>query len=493
MSLSIGLDVAVSGLSVTADQTALVSRNVARAGDPHATRKSANVVTGPGGGVRIASITRVANQALFDRMLAASTSASGQKAIVAALDTLDQTINDPELDASPAAQIAKFASALQQYAQAPQNVALARAAVGAASDLADALNTATQTVQQVRGQADADIAGSVSRLNDLLSQFQTVNTRIKQGTAAGADVTDDLDQRDQILTSISEEIGVRTVTRADGDMAIYTDNGLTLFDAGPRAVSFSPTTLFQASTAGAAVVVDGVAITGNTGLIGPSSGRITALAQVRDSIAVTYQSQLDEIARGLVQVGSESDQSATPTLPDAPGFFTWGGAPTMPANGAVQVGLAGTIKVNPAVDPAQGGDPARLRDGGASNPGNPAYVYNATGATGYSDRLNQLLDKLDAQRAFDPTAQAGSSATLSDFASNSVAWLQAARKSASDAGDYKSALLERSSQALSNATGVNLDEEMTLLLDLERSYQASSKLISTIDNMFGALLSAAGR
>jgi len=34
---------------------------------------------------------------------------------------------------------------------------------------------------------------------------------------------------------------------------------------------------------------------------------------------------------------------------------------------------------------------------------------------------------------------------------------------------------------------------MTLLLELERSYQASSKLISTIDSMFGALLSAAGR
>ena len=34
---------------------------------------------------------------------------------------------------------------------------------------------------------------------------------------------------------------------------------------------------------------------------------------------------------------------------------------------------------------------------------------------------------------------------------------------------------------------------MTLLLELERSYQASSKLITTIDNMFGALLAAAGR
>jgi flagellar hook-associated protein 1 len=493
MSLSIGLDVAVSGLSATADQTAIVSRNVARAGDPHASRKSANVVTAPGGGVRIASVTRVSNQSLFDQMLAASTSSAGQKAIVDSLDTLDQTVNDPELDASPAAQIAKFASALQQYAQAPQDPGLGRTAVQAASDLAGALNSATQTVQQVRGQADSDIASSVSQLNDLLSQFGTVNNRIKQGTAAGADVTDDLDQRDQLLTSISEQIGIRTVTRANNDMAIYTDNGLTLFDARPRTVSFTATPLYQPSTQGASVYVDGVAITGDTGLTGPSSGRIVALAQVRDSIAATYQSQLDEIARGLVQVGSESDQSATPSLPDAPGLFTWDGAPAMPPGGSVQVGLAGTIKVNPTIDPAQGGDPARLRDGGAADPGNPAYVSNTTGATGYSDRLNQLLDRLDAQRLFDPAAQAGSSATLSDFASSSVAWLQATRKSASDEADYKSTLLDRSSQALSNATGVNLDEEMTLLLDLERSYQASSKLISTIDNMFGALLSAAGR
>ena len=68
-------------------------------------------------------------------------------------------------------------------------------------------------------------------------------------------------------------------------------------------------------------MVDGVAVTGNTGLTGSSSGRIAALTQVRDSIAVTYQSQLDEIARGLVQATAESDQSASPTLPDAPGDY----------------------------------------------------------------------------------------------------------------------------------------------------------------------------
>ena len=246
MSLSIGLDVATSGLATTAQQTTIVSRNVARAGDPTATRKTANVVTALGGGVRVASITRQSDQALFDKMLAASTDASAQKAIVDALSRLDATNGDPEQDASPAAQITKFASALQQYAQAPQDATLARSAVNAANDLATSLNSATKTVQAVRGQADADIAASVANLNDLLSQFETVNNRIKQGASAGFDVTDDLDRRDQILKGISEEIGVRTVTHANNDMAIYTDNGVTLFNTTPRAVTFNPTQMFLA-------------------------------------------------------------------------------------------------------------------------------------------------------------------------------------------------------------------------------------------------------
>jgi len=492
MSLSVGLDVALSGLSVTAEQTSVVSRNVARSGDSQASRKTANVVTALGGGVRLASITRETNKALLDKMLKASTDASAQKAVVDALNELDQTNADPELDVSPAAQITKFGSALQQYAQAPQDDVLARSAVSAASDLASALNSATATVQQVRTQADSDIASAVSDLNNLLSQFETVNDRIKQGTLAGADVTDDLDQRDKLLTSISQDIGIRTVTRANGDMAIYTDNGVTLFDTHPRAVTFDATPFFTPGTTGSPVIVDGVAVTGSTGQMGTTSGRIAALAQVRDSITVTYQSQLDEIARGLVATFAETDQSASPSLPDAAGLFTWSGGPAVPTGASIQVGLAGSIKVNANVDPAQGGNASLLRDGGISSPGNPAYTYNTSGATGFSDRLTQLLDGLDQRQSFDPAAGAGTQASLTGFASSSVAWLQGTRKAASDDADYKTTLLGHASDALSSATGISLDDEMTQLLALERAYQASSKLITTINGMYDTLLAAAG-
>jgi len=362
--------------------------------------------------------------------------------------------------------------------------------VSTAGQLATALNDATSLVQQVRSEADADIADGVDRLNTLLSRFETVNNAIIKGTRSGADVTDDLDLRDQILAGISEQIGIRTVSRANNDMAIYTDSGVTLFETRPRTVTFSPTLSYSAGTSGNAVYADGVPITGNGGMAA-STGRLVSLTTVRDSIATTYQSQLDEIARGLIEAFAESDQSAS-SLPDVPGLFTYPGAPAMPPSGAVLTGLAGSIKINPTIDLRQGGDPTRLRDGGAGDPGNPAYVYNSTGAAGFTERLQELLSGLSAQRAFDPAAQASPSASLVGFAASSASWLEETRKTANNEADYQTALLQRTSSALSKATGVNLDEEMTILLDLERSYQASTKLISTIDEMFGALLAAVG-
>ena len=211
---------------------------------------------------------------------------------------------------------------------------------------------------------------------------------------------------------------------------------------------------------------------------------------MRDNLAVTYQSQLDEVARGLIEVFAESDQSPSPSLPDVPGLFTYSGAPAMPTSGSLLPGLAGTIRVNPAVDPAQGGDASLLRDGAIS--GNPAYDYNPSGGSAFSGRLQEFLDGLGADRSFDGAAQAGTSATVGGYAASSIAWLQQSRKSASDDADYSDTLQENVSEALSKETGVSLDEEMTRLLELERSYQASSRLISTIDNMLSTLLQATG-
>ena len=92
--------------------------------------------------------------------------------------------------------------------------------------MASSLNSASTTVQNVREQADAGIASSVSTIRSILVQFQQVNQTIVEGTQSGADITDALDQRDSLLQQLSSQIGVTTVTRANNDMAIFTDSGL---------------------------------------------------------------------------------------------------------------------------------------------------------------------------------------------------------------------------------------------------------------------------
>ena len=217
---------------------------------------------------------------------------------------------DPEQEFSPAALAAKLSTALQQYSSGPQDPVRAKAVLDAATDLATGLNSATTTVQQVRRQADQDIANSVEKINiDRSNDIQTLNQRIIIGTFEGDDVTDQMDQRDRLVADISEEIGIRVINRPDNDIAIYTDSGITLFDINARQVSFTATPVYTSTTPGSAVVVDGVPVTGPAATMEIGSGRLKGLTDVRDTIAATYQTQLDEIARGLIETFAETDQS----------------------------------------------------------------------------------------------------------------------------------------------------------------------------------------
>ena len=492
MSITAALNSARSSLMASGIQSATISRNIAGASAPGYSRKLTMLDNFPGAGVYVAAIQRAASSGLYSNVLIATSSSAKQSVIYDGLQKIAAaTVDDPELEQSPTAQLSKLKQALQQYANSTDNATLAQAAVTSAKDMVTALNQATKTVQSVREGADADMATSVANINQLLTQFQTVNTAIVKGTITGDDVTDYLDQRDNIVSKLSQELGVTMSLRPNGDAALYTDSGVVLFDKTARTVSFAPTNAYTAGTTGNAVFIDGVPVTGANSVMPLKSGKLAGLAQLRDQDAVTYQSQLDEIARGLIDAFRESDQSPVPTLADRPGLFTYPGAPAMPASATISVGLAGTISVAASVDPAAGGNPNLLRDGAIS--GNPAFNYNTTGNAGFSTRLQQLIDNMSAPQPFDVTAQGKPSGSVIEFASSSASWIESHRKTADDNVQYQNTLLDRSTAALSNVAGVNMDDEMSLMLQVERTYSASSKIISTVDEMLQSLLAAVGR
>jgi flagellar hook-associated protein 1 FlgK len=490
MTLTVALNSARSSLMAVGTQASAVSRNIAGANQDGYSRKNVLLATMPGNGVYVSSIQRATSAGLFNNVLKAASTSAKQDTLFNGLQKIAAaTIDDPELDQSPAAQLAKLKSALQQYATAPDNVTLAQAAVNAAKGVAASLNDATTTVQAVRTDADTDMMTSVTTINQLLAQFETVNTSIVKGTIAKSDITDYLDLRDSIVSKLSQEVGVTVATRADNDMVIYTDSGVTMFEKVARSVSFTPTNGYSAATVGNAVYIDGVPVNGASAVMPVHSGRLAGLAALRDETTVTYQNQLDEIARGLIETFAESDQTAS-ALPDVAGLFTYPGAPAIPASGLISTGLAGTITVAASVDQTVGGGTNLLRDGGIS--GGAAYVYNTAGNAGFFDRIQQLVDGVAAGRPFDPAALAKPNANLIDFAGSSVSWLESQRKTASDESTYSQTLLERSAEALSNVNGVNMDDEMSFMLQVERTYAASSKLIATVDDMLKQLLAAVG-
>jgi len=487
MSLSASLSTANSSLFVSGERTSLVSRNIANADKAFYSRKSVETVTLTGSGVRLSAVTRAEDPVLFRKILTTGSQAATYSASLDALEQLNSTINDTELDASPAAMIAKLTDALQSYSAQPHNQLAGEAAVRAARDLATFLNGAASTVQAVRSESDTGIQSSIDRVNSLLGQFQTVNEEIVKGKAMNRDVTDYMDQRDEILASISNEMGVRTVTRGNGDMVIYTDGGVTLFDRSPRSISFERTLNPSPGTPGNAVYIDGVQVTGAGATMPLQSGRLVGLVQARDDLSLSYEAQLDEMARVLVTAFSESDQSGGGG-PDVPGLFTYSGATTVPPAGVLIPGLAAAITINAAVDPDQGGTATLLRDGGIS--GNPDYVYNTDGVASFTSRIDGLINAMGANYAYDPATKLASGGTLGTYAANSAGWLSEQRKVADDSYTYQSTLYDRSFEAFTRVTGVNLDEELSLMLDIERSFATSSKLISVVDTMYNALLGA---
>lgn len=483
MSLSSAISIAQQAFSNTAQQTAIVSKNIANAGNADYSRRLA-LLGSTGNGAQVVSIYRAQNEALLKQSIASIGEASGQARLRDGLELLKSALGGNNYETAPSKLLSEFRNSLQTLASTPGNKTIAAAAVTSAQDLANSLNKTSGTVQNMREDADKEIALEVDKLNSLLADFERVNNEVKSATASGGDANDALDQRDKILKQISEIVGISTVTRGNNDTVIFTTDGTVLFENIPRQVTFAPTTTYDATVTGNKIFVDGVPIAPGSGADTTAKGKLASLVQLRDDIGPKFQSQLDEIARGLVELFKEGNPSGVPPVPYQPGLFTWGSA-GVPAAGTVVPGLASKITVNALAK----ANPLLLRDGGfngvVSNPGGAANP-----SPGYTGLLDGFINKMGENMTFDPSTGLDGTSSLLNFATGSVGWLEQTRKTASTADDNKRAMLSRTQEALSKQTGVSIDEELSLLLDLEQSYKASAKLVSTVDAMMAALMEA---
>ncbi|MEM1064528.1 MAG: flagellar hook-associated protein FlgK [Pseudomonadota bacterium] len=483
MSITSALSAAVSGLSANARAAGVVSSNVANAQTPGYARRelelSTRYVDGSTGGVQVDGVRRVVDKALIqDRQLADSALANSDTR-TQYLSAASDLWGSPESDLSLSGRIRQFDASLIEAASRPDEPSRLTAVGAAAQALTDALNAASAGVQDLREEADAAIARDVALLNASLAQVQDLNGQISRQNGAGRDVAALLDERQRVVDTIAEIVPVRSFARDDDRIALVTTGGAVLIDGTAREIEFAGTGVITADMTLASGALSDLEIDGRgtpaNGTFAPlGGGRLGALFEVRDTLAVADQARLDGVARDLVD--RFADPAIDPTrAPGDPGLFTDGGLAFAPAD---EIGLSRRIDVNALVDPARGGALFRLRDGlGAAAPG----------PGGDATLLQSFSDALGAQRvAASPALDAGAEAfdaLVAELTSRAASDLRISEREQGFRAAFQLGLAEQEA-----AGGVDTDQELQKLILIEQNYAANARVIQVIDDMLQQLV-----
>ncbi|MGB3627651.1 MAG: flagellar basal body rod C-terminal domain-containing protein, partial [Henriciella sp.] len=348
--------------------------------------------------------------------------------------------------------------------------------IDAANAIAREFNDLSSYIESQRSEADREIANAVDTVNAALQRVQQLNTKLNSVDRTSSQAAALMDERQTVVDTIAEFMPIEAVDRAAGKIDIVTKEGVYLLAGTARTIEFTPSNMFGASQTLAngdlsGLTVDGLDLTpGATTYSAVSSGLFSALFTLRDTDLPQFSDQLDTVANDLIT--RLSDDAIDPTkTPGDYGLFVDGN----PGGGA---GLAGRISVNPLIDPDQGGELYRLRDGlGAT----------AAGPSGDNTILSALFGALTETSAISSNGLQGVF-TAAELAANFASKTGQTRISKETILSSTSTQHSIVSEAELSKTGVDIDTQMQELLAIEQAYAANARVMEIANQMIQRLM-----
>jgi len=482
MSLSGALSNALTGLTSTTRAAEVVSSNLSNVLTDGYGRREVSLssrITGSSGGVGIDGIMRIVDPALVADRRFADAELANADTNIDFMRRIEGLLGTPEDASSLSAGLARFESALIEASSRPESNERLEGLFLRARDVSQTLNRVSDGIQGLRVEADREIDSTVDRLNTMLGQVRELNIRISSAQNQGKETASLEDLRQRTVDEIGEIVPIREVPRDRGAVALFTPGGAILLDGTAATLDFTTTNVImphmtQANGMLSGLTVNGIAIRTSSQNSPISGGRLGALFEIRDETGITSQSQIDAVARDLVERYQDVTVDPSLTATD-PGLFTDQGAFFDPLN---EVGLAGRVEINAAVDPNAGGAVYRLRDGlGAASPGS---LGDATLLQSMYETLNTL--RVPASGGFGSASRSAVDLTaslLSKAGSNRQIGEQSLAFSTARLDELKTQEL---------ADGVDSDYEIQRLMMIEQAYAANARMIETVDGMMQTLL-----
>lgn len=400
-----------------------------------------------GTGVEVASIERMRDEFLDTEVRNESQSLGRWETRRDLLAEVELIYTEPS-DSGIRSSLDAMWTSLQNLANHPEDGEARSVVKQTAAAFADTVRHTYDQLSELRKSIDQSISVKVDDINRIASQIANLNDQIMKANTAGLNANDFKDQRQLLIKDLSKLVNIGVTEGARGDVMV-TVAGTPLVDLNQaRSIEAVADPLngnlvnLQWSDTGDPVYV--------------SNGQLQGLLEMRDTVVVDYMSQLDSFASAIIsqvntQHGLGRDLSGNPGI----AFFT--GAD------------ASDITFNPALM-ANGSLIA------ASQSGQPGDGSNAL-----------AIANLNKQKLM-----GGGTLTFEEYFRATISQLGVESQDAEKRTENSDALIGHLETQAESVSGVSLDEEMTNMIKYQHGYNATARVITTMDEMIDTIINRMG-
>ncbi|MCR6634429.1 flagellar hook-associated protein FlgK [Devosia sp.] len=334
MGLTVAIGNALSGLKASQTALEVISRNISNAGTPGYHKQTLNVVEvgrGDNSYVRAGNVDRAFDSILQNYYTKQVPETAYSVTRATFMDRMQTSLGKPGSAGSMDTMLGKLQNALDALATSPDNYATRADVVTKATDMANTLNQLSKEVQAMRREAETRMASTVDQVNSMLTSLRDVNLVLADYGVDQNTRNSLLDQRDRLVSGLSETMDLRVDYNPDGTVRLATRSGAALLDVKPsllvfeQAGSLTPTTEFNVddSKNGVGKLIIETPNGTRIDLVKDGairSGSLGALIELRDTTLQDAQRQLDDVAAALAQVFSSAQEPGTAVAGPPSGF-----------------------------------------------------------------------------------------------------------------------------------------------------------------------------
>ncbi len=395
-----------------------------------------------GSGVQARSITRARDRYLDSEVRNGLSEQSAQTTLNDNLKQVEAAYGEPS-DHGLNNGLGTFFQNFTNLVNNPEDAGVRATVVAGANALVSQFHTLQERLSGVGTQVSDTISSDVDTINTVGKQIADLNITIRQSLVQGETPNDLLDRRDILVDKLAQIANVNVVNRSDGSMDVSIGTSNLVQGITPYTLSLNGPNSLSAR-----------------GDI--KGGELGGLLTSQSSIA-GYQSDLNSLASSLAtQVNAIHKTGAG--LDGTTGLALFQFTPGNEAD---------TLAVNPTI----ANDPGKLAAAAVPAGGGPPPAGDGTVAA-------QLA-------ALQNTAQTNGQ-TLQAFYQKSVSGLGGQSAAAQTATDSANANANQLQQQRASVSGVSTDTEMVNMLKYQRAYEASAKVIKTMDDMVNTLITDLG-